>query len=248
MSLSIVGPSMAMAFNVSLAVRFAGRAAPLAFGIATIALGMVALAFVRFSRPVAHAGSAYAYVGQSFGWRWGFVAGWTLLLTCMTYAAAATTLIGNFFQAAVQNYGFLASGLWFSSGFAGLLLRGLCAYRNVKLAGRLMVVLEALSVAAIIFLSLAIVTKLHRTGRLAVAPFLSTRASTALVSGMLWSSACYRSPDSRKRQRSEKRLKIHSEIFRLPFLETIDLPNINIRSPQTVLPVFHLKFWTTVFS
>jgi hypothetical protein len=39
---------MAMAFNVSLAVRFAGRAAPLAFGIATIALGMVALAFVRF--------------------------------------------------------------------------------------------------------------------------------------------------------------------------------------------------------
>jgi len=61
LSLSIVGPSMAMAFNVSLAVRAAGRAAPLAFAIATIALGMVALAFVRFSRRLAHAGSAYAF-------------------------------------------------------------------------------------------------------------------------------------------------------------------------------------------
>ena len=48
MSLFIIGASVAMAFNVSLAVRFAGRAAPLAFGIAPIALGMVALAFVRF--------------------------------------------------------------------------------------------------------------------------------------------------------------------------------------------------------
>lgn len=89
---------MAMAFNVSLAVRFAGRAAPLAFAIATIALGMVALAFVRFSRRVAHAGSAYAYIGQSFGWRWGFLAGWTLLLTYVTYAAGVTALIGNFLQ------------------------------------------------------------------------------------------------------------------------------------------------------
>ena len=76
LSLSIVGPSMAMAFNVPLAVRAAGQAAPLAFAIGTLALGVVALAFVRFSRRVAHAGSAYAYIGQTFGWRWGFVAGW----------------------------------------------------------------------------------------------------------------------------------------------------------------------------
>ena len=134
MSLFIIGASVAMAFNVSLAVRFAGRAAPLAFGIATIALGIVALAFVRFSRGVAHAGSADAYIGRAFGWQWGFVAGWTLLLTHITYAAAATALIGTFLQAAVQPYGFRASGLWFTSGIGGLLLAGLCAYRDVKLA------------------------------------------------------------------------------------------------------------------
>lgn len=184
MSLSTVGPSMAMAFNVSLAVRFAGRAAPLAFGIATIALGMVALAFVRFSRRVAHAGSAYAYIGQSFGWRWGFLAGWTLLLTYITYAAGVTALIGNFFQAAVQNYGFRASGLWFLSSVGGLLLAGVCAYRDVKLAGRLTLVMEAVSVTAIIFLSLVILTKLAGSGRLSLAPFVP-------AAGTRWSGVGY---------------------------------------------------------
>jgi len=54
LALSIVGPSMAMAFNFPLAVKAAGQAAPLAFAIGTLALGVVALAFVRFSRRVAH--------------------------------------------------------------------------------------------------------------------------------------------------------------------------------------------------
>ena len=90
LSLSIVAPTMAMAFNVSLAVRAAGRAAPLAFASGTLSLGLVALAFVKFSRRVAHAGSAYAYIGLAFGRRWGFVAGWTLLLTYLTYTAGVT--------------------------------------------------------------------------------------------------------------------------------------------------------------
>lgn len=184
MSLSIVGPSMAMAFNVSLAARFAGRAAPLAFAIATIALGMVAVAFARFSRRVAHAGSAYAYIGESFGWRWGFLAGWTLLLTYITYAAGVTALIGNFVQAAVQNYGLQANRLWFTSSAVGLLLAGVCAYRDVKLAGRMMLVLEALSVAAIVFLSLVILRKLAATGKLSIAPLIPTR-------GIHWSGVGY---------------------------------------------------------
>jgi amino acid transporter len=55
----MMAPTMAMDFNVSLAVRAAGRAAPLAFAIGTIVLTMVALSFVSFSRRVPHAGSVY---------------------------------------------------------------------------------------------------------------------------------------------------------------------------------------------
>jgi hypothetical protein len=49
LSLSSVGACKAMAFNESLAVRAAGRAAPMAFGIGALSLLMVALAFVSFA-------------------------------------------------------------------------------------------------------------------------------------------------------------------------------------------------------
>lgn len=56
-----------MAFNVSLAVQFAGPAAPLAFAIGTVIVLIVGLSFVAWSRRVAHAGSAYGYITQAFG-------------------------------------------------------------------------------------------------------------------------------------------------------------------------------------
>lgn len=171
LSLSIVGPSMAMAFNVSLVVRAAGTAAPLAFIIGTLAMGMVAISFVKFSRRIAHAGSAYAYIGKAFGWRWGMVAGWTLLLSYLTYAAGATALIGNFVDAAFRNYSTQVHGVWFVSGAAGLLLAGVCAYRDVRLASRLMLLLEALSVLAIIFLCLAILAEVAGSVGLSIEPF-----------------------------------------------------------------------------
>ena len=77
LSLSIIAPTMAMAFNVTLAVGSAGRAAPLAFAVGTVALAIVGLSFVAFARRVAHAGSAYAYIAREFGPRAGFVAGIT---------------------------------------------------------------------------------------------------------------------------------------------------------------------------
>ena len=72
----------------------------------------------------------------------------------------------------MQNYGVRPSGLWFASSVVGLLLASYCAYRDVRLAGRLMLVLETLSVVAIIFLSLAILAKVAGIGRLTVAPFI----------------------------------------------------------------------------
>jgi amino acid transporter len=161
-----------MAFNVLLAVRAAGKAAPLAFAIGTVALGIVALSFVSSSRRFAHAGSAYAYIGQAFGWRWGFVAGWTLLLTYLTYAAGGAALIGNFLQAAAQNLGVQHNSLWFTVSLGGLLLASFCAYRDVILAGLLMLVLEAISVLAIIFLCVAVLTRVARTAGLSAAPFV----------------------------------------------------------------------------
>jgi amino acid transporter len=104
-ALSMMGPTMAMAFNLSLAAKAAGPAAPLAFAIGTISLTIVVLSFVSFRRRVAHAGSVYGYISAACGRRLGFIAGWPLLLTYLSYASGCSALIGNFVETAAQNCG-----------------------------------------------------------------------------------------------------------------------------------------------
>ncbi len=163
---------MAMAFNVTLAVGAAGRAAPLAFGVGTLALAIVGLSFVAFARRVAHAGSVYAYITQEFGPRAGFVAGWALILTYLTYAAGTAALAGNFLDAALANYGIVLPGLWIVVSILAIVLAVILAYRDMKLAARLMLALETISVLAIVVLGVVVLEKVGATTGLSAAPFV----------------------------------------------------------------------------
>lgn len=172
LSLSIIAPTMAMAFNVTLAAGAAGRAAPLAFGIGTVALVIVGLSFVAFARRVAHAGSAYAYITAEFGPRAGFMAGWALMLTYLVYGAGTAALTGNFFDAALANYRIAVPGMWIDISILAIVLAVILAYHNMRLAGRLMLALETLSVFAIIVLGIIVLGKVGTTTGLSAAPFV----------------------------------------------------------------------------
>jgi amino acid transporter len=172
LSLSIIAPTMAMAFNVTLAVGAAGSAAPLAFGIGTIALAIVGLSFVAFARRVAHAGSAYAYISREFGPRAGFIAGWALMLTYVTYGTGSAVLIGNFIDAALTNYGIVVPNLWIIDSAVASCFAIFLAYRNMRLAARLMLSLEIISVFAIIVLGIIVLVQVNGKGGLSAAPFL----------------------------------------------------------------------------
>jgi amino acid transporter len=172
LSTSIIAPTAAMALNVSLTAQAAGRAAPLAFAVGTVVMAIVGLSFVAFSRRIAHAGSAYAYVSHTFGRRCGFVAGWTLLLTYLTYAGGASALVGSFTDAAAQNVGINLTSLWIVFAVAAILAAACCAYRDTRIAAQLILALEGLSVLAILTLSCVIVAKVARTAGLPVAPFM----------------------------------------------------------------------------
>jgi amino acid transporter len=108
-SLSIIAPTLAMAFTVSLTAQSAGRAAPLAYLIGGIIVTLVGLSFIAFG----HAGSVYAYVGSVLGARFGFVAGWALLLMYVTLLAGSTALVGNFGAAALGHAKIEGPHLWF---------------------------------------------------------------------------------------------------------------------------------------
>ena len=172
LSLSMMAPTMAMAINVSLAVRAEGRAAPMAFAIGTFLLTIIALSFVSFGRRVAHAGSVYAYIGEACGRRLGFIAGWTLLLTYLSYASGCSALIGNFVGVAAQNYGAKNPT---AVGLCGLLIATVLAFRDMRVAGRFMLALEAVSVLAIVLLCLVVLANVARTSGLCPAPFRPRR-------------------------------------------------------------------------
>jgi amino acid transporter len=174
MSLSVICPTVTAAFNVTLVVQAAGPAAPLSFLIGTMAMVLVALSFIAFTRRVANAGSAYAYISHTFGNRVGFIAGWSLLLTYLGFATAQAALVGSFTAAALKGLSVDVRSGWIVIGGVAMLVAWWLAYRDMRLAGRLMLGMEAAAVAGIIGLCTSIL--------LQVRPGLAETAATLVPS------------------------------------------------------------------
>ena len=170
-SLSMIGPTLGVAFNTSLVAGAAGPGMPLAFTLGTVVMALVGLSFVAFSRDLAHAGSAYAYVRQAFGRRWGFMAGWVMLLAYLAFTGATSALVGNFVDAAVRDMGLHLPRQGQFAGVITMLIAIYCVTHDMRLAARLMLLLEALSMLAITILSVVILTQVSRTTGLSAAPF-----------------------------------------------------------------------------
>ncbi len=161
LSLAVISPTVTAAFNITLVVQAVGEAAPLVFAIGMVAMALVALSFMAFTHRVAHAGSAYAYISHTFGRRAGFIAGWTLLLTYLGFATGFAALVGSFTGAALKGFGIEVGNGWIAIGAAGMVLAWWLAYRDMRLAGRLMLVLEAVAIIAIIGLCIGILHQVH---------------------------------------------------------------------------------------
>jgi amino acid transporter len=158
-SLSIIAPTLAMAFSATLAVQSAGWAAPLAYLISGMIVAIVALSFVTLSRRVADAGSVCVHVGSVLGPPCGFVAGWVLLLTCATFLAGSTALVRNFGAAALGHIGIEGASLWLIIAMLAMLIAVWLIWRDMQLSARVMLVLESASVLAILVLAIVILAR-----------------------------------------------------------------------------------------
>src|SRR6202042_1566933 len=191
LSLSVISPTVTAAFNITLIVQATGPAAPLTFAIGTIGMVLIAFSFIACPRRVAHAGSAYAYIAHTFGSRAGFVAGWALLLTYLGFGTGFAALVGSFTMAALKDLGIGgASGSWLVIGVVALLLAWRLAYQDMRLAGRVMLALEALAMIAVIFLCVAILRKVQPGSERLAASFRPAAAFNGWVGlgfGMVFS-------------------------------------------------------------
>jgi amino acid transporter len=183
MSVSVICPTVTAAFNVALVVQAAGPAAPLAFAIGTVAMVLVALSFMAFTHRVANAGSAYAYISHTFGNRLGFIAGWSLLLTYLGFATGQAALIGSFTAAALKGLSIDIGAAWLGIGGGAMLLAWWLAFRDMRLAGRLMLGLEAAAMAGVAALCVSILIQV-RPGMLQTAASFQPSASFNGWSGL----------------------------------------------------------------
>jgi amino acid transporter len=105
LSIALMAPSMAANINPQASAATAGRAVPLAFLIAAVAVLLVSYTFVRLCQYYHHSGSVYAFVGATLGSRAGVVAGWGLLGTYTFYAVVTSSAAGIFGTAFLSSVG-----------------------------------------------------------------------------------------------------------------------------------------------
>ena len=96
LSVATVGPTLAMAGNGQGLVPMVGKSIPLVFVIGLVGVGLVGYSFVRLTRYLNHAGSAYALVGVTVGPRAGFFAGFAMLGAYAAFSIATLALTAAF--------------------------------------------------------------------------------------------------------------------------------------------------------
>lgn len=148
-SIGTIAPTTTPVATIPLVCALAGEGTWLAYGLATVAILVVALCVSRFARHSASPGSLYSYVATTLPPWMAATAAWSLLLA---YVATGASVIGGFYH-----YGNLlirdTSSHPVSAVLLALAVTSVAmwiAYRDVKISARLMLWIEGASVALIV--------------------------------------------------------------------------------------------------
>jgi len=162
-SLAAIAPSAVMATGPVLVVLSAGNGTWLSYAAAMVTVLLIGLCLVAYGTRIASTGSLYSYVAKSLGPGSAFAAGWGLVIGYTFIAIVGVTGVGIYGASLLDGVGVDATGrpaqvLLFALAAAAA---GAFAVAGIKLSTRVGLVLEVLSVTAILLL-MAVV--LGRTG------------------------------------------------------------------------------------
>jgi len=155
-SIGVMAPTLAMSVTGAAAARALGRAAPLAFAVAALGVGLVAYGFVRLAGEFSHAGSVYAFVGNTLGPRPGFLAGWALLGTYLVFPPVSIMGVAIFGRAFLSTTGLAGDADWYPIALAAWVVIWVLAARGVRPTTRSVLAFEVVSVCFILVLMGAI--------------------------------------------------------------------------------------------
>ena len=154
-SVSAMAPTTSASLTIPLVFALAGNATWFVYLLATVAMFLVGFCVSRFARLSASPGSLYTYTADTLPPVFGVVAAWGLLLAYL--ATGASVAGGALYYAGVLSQQFLH---WTPPAVPTLVavcaLATFIAYRDVKLSAELMLWIEAVSVALILVVLLAL--------------------------------------------------------------------------------------------
>jgi amino acid transporter len=157
-SVALIAPTGAPVMTVPLVFGLAGQGAAVAFLISTVGVLLVALNVNQFARMSASPGSLYTYITDHMHPRWGILAGWALLIAYIGTAAAVSAGVTNYANVILRDrFGVQAFPLLMTAGV--MVIACYLAYRDVQISTRLMLWLEAASVALISVIAIGVIAK-----------------------------------------------------------------------------------------
>src|SRR3954451_24139556 len=160
-SVAGIAPSAVMATGPALIVVYAGGGAWLSYLAATVVVVLVGLCVAQFGRRFASSGSLYSYVARGLGPTGAFAAGWGLVIGYVFIAIIGVVGTGIYFGSFLTTLGLPAS-----STLAVVIILAIAtiaaatfAIAGIQLSTRLGLVLEVISVTAVLVVLLTVVVK-----------------------------------------------------------------------------------------
>jgi amino acid transporter len=125
--------------------------------IAAIAMEFVAYAFIVFTRSFNSSGSVYGFIGAVTGPIFGFVAAFTLMMVYINFAGGVFASIADEAQPAFASIGVQLP--WQVYAIAAFLLVTWIALRDIRFSSSVILLLEGISMALIVVISIIIMAK-----------------------------------------------------------------------------------------
>jgi amino acid transporter len=144
--------------TIPLVFGLAGQGCALAFVISTITILLVALNINQFAKISASPGSLYSYITDHMHPRFGVLAGWALLIAYVGTATAVSAGVTNYANVILRDRFGVEAFPWLLTALV-MVFACYLAYRDVQMSTRLMLWLEAASVALIALVALSIIIK-----------------------------------------------------------------------------------------
>ncbi len=162
-SVALMAPSMAANINPQGTAGLVGRATPLAFFIAALAVLLIAYVFVRLCQYYRHAGSVYVFAGATLGARTGAIAGLGLMATYVFYALVTASAAGIFGASFLD-----IVGIWNDQPvWAGFLVGGIALALSLVLAvvparraASVLLSVEGITVALILVIAVVVLVRM----------------------------------------------------------------------------------------